>query len=172
VRRRLLLALLALLGSWLVAGVITAGPASAHALLESTSPEDGAQLGTAPAKVTLTFSENVSLRAGYVHVVDGTGTRADAGNASVSGPTVTVPLRPSLPQGGYLVTYRVISADSHPVGGSISFVVGRGSPVAPGTVSSAGATDPVVGAVLPVARWLTFAGLALSLGIPVLLALC
>lgn len=170
--RRLVLALLALLGSWLVAGVVTAGPASAHALLESTSPEDGAQLATAPAKVTLTFSENVSLRAGYVHVVNATGTRADAGDASVSGPTVTVPLRQSLPQGGYLVTYRVISSDSHPVGGSLSFVVGQGSPIAPGSVSSAGAVDPVVGAALPVARWLTFAGLALALGIPTLLVLC
>ena len=71
-----------------------------------------------------------------------------------------------------MVTYRVVSADSHPVSGAYAFVVGDGE-LTPATDVEAGpGVDPVVAALLPVARWTGFAGLALGLGIPVFLALC
>ncbi|HEY4625692.1 MAG TPA: copper resistance protein CopC, partial [Blastococcus sp.] len=61
--RRAALLLAALLSGWLLAGVATAGPALAHATLVSTDPADGARLAKPPAKVTLRFSESVSLGA-------------------------------------------------------------------------------------------------------------
>ena len=164
-----LLLLLALLGLWLGAGVATAPPAAAHAELVSTDPGEGARLEQAPDEVTLTFTEGVSLGAGYARVLDASGERVDTGAASVEGDAVVVPLRGDLPDDGYLVTYRVVSADSHPISGAFSFVVGNGELVPTDAAAGAGGTDPVVAAALPAARWLGFAGLSLGLGVPVLL---
>lgn len=170
--RRSALLLLALLGGWLLAGVGTAGPAAAHATLVSTDPGEGARLPSAPAEVTPEFSEGVSLGAGYARVLGADGERVDAGAADTDGGTVTVPLRSDLPDGGYLVSYRVVSADSHPISGAFSFVVGEGELVAGAVASGEASSDPVVAAALPVARWLGFAGLALAVGIPVLAVAC
>ncbi|ADB74016.1 copper resistance CopC family protein [Geodermatophilus obscurus] len=163
------LLLLALLGLWLGAGVATAPPAAAHAELVSTDPGEGARLEEPPTQVTLTFTEGVSLGAGHTRVLDASGERVDTGSATVEGDRVVVPLRGDLPDDGYLVTYRVVSADSHPVSGAFSFVVGDGELVPTDAAAGAGDTDPVVGAALPAARWLGFAGLSLAIGVPVLL---
>ena len=164
--------LLALIGGWLLAGVVTAGPASAHATLITTDPGEGARVQQVPSAVTLTFSEGVSLGAGYARVLGSGGGRVDAGTASVDGDVLTIPLRTGLPDDGYLVTYRVISADSHPVAGAFSFVVGNGDLVAVGAAGDGDRTNPVVGVVLPLSRWIGFAGLALAVGVPLLALLC
>lgn len=169
-----LVLLAAVLAGWLALGVGVAPPASAHAVLEQTDPADGARLQAAPSQVTLQFDEAVSLQAGYARVVSVDGVRADTGAARVSGSSVVIPLRTGLPDAGYVVTYRVISDDSHPVAGTLSFVVGDGPAV---TAGAAGAqattrTDPVVAVLLPVAKWIGFAGIALAIGLPVLLLVC
>jgi copper transport protein len=166
--RRTAVLLALLVTGWLAAGIGTAGPAAAHASLVSTDPGEGARLPAAPEEVTLRFSEGVSLGAGYARVLGADQERVDAGAASDDGEVLTIPLRGELPEGGYLVTYRVISADSHPVSGAFSFVVGDGELLSPGAGEEQGATDPVVGLLLPVARWAGYAGLALALGAPLL----
>ncbi|MGY1602453.1 copper resistance CopC/CopD family protein [Geodermatophilus sp. SYSU D00815] len=170
--RRAALLLLTLLGGWLVAGVALAGPAAAHAEFVSSDPESGARLDEAPAEVTLTFTEGISVGAGYARVLDAENARVDTGAPSVAGAVLTVPLRDGLPEGGYLVTYRIISADSHPVSGAFSFVVGDGELIAAGAGDTGAATDPGVAAALPVARWLGFAGISLAVGVPVLVLAC
>ena len=170
--KRAALLLLTLIGGWLLTGVLVAGPASAHAELESTNPESGARVATEPSDVTLHFSEGVSVGAGYARVLDSHNARADAGAPSVDGDVLTIPLRSDLADGGYLVTYRVISADSHPVAGSFSFVVGNGKLLGADAASQGSATDPGVSAALPVARWIGFAGISLALGLPVFLLVC
>jgi copper transport protein len=169
--RRASLLLFALLLGWSVAGVVAAAPASAHASLVSTDPGEGARLEKPPGEVTLEFSEGISLGAGYARVLASGGERVDAGTASVDGGVLTIPLRSGLPDDGYLVTYRVVSADSHPISGAFSFVVGEGELVPAGTAVE-DTTDPVVGRALPAARWLGFAGLALAVGVPVLALAC
>jgi copper transport protein len=170
--RRAAVLLLTLVAGWLVAGVVTAGPAAAHATLVSTDPGEGARVPTAPRKVTLRFDEAVSLGAGYAKVLGSGGERVDTGAASVAGSALTIPLRGDLPDGGYLVTYRVVSGDSHPIGGAYSFVIGNGSLVSATAAAGEGKGDPVVTAVLPLVRGLGFAGLALAIGIPVLALVC
>ena len=130
-------------------------------------------LEQAPAAVTLEFSEGVSLGAGYARVlVTSDGERSTPATASVDGGVLTIPLRGELPDDGYLVTYRVISADSHPISGAFSFVVGDGELVPAGAAADQDRTDPVVAAALPLARWVGFAGLALAIGVPVLALVC
>ena len=163
--------LAALFAGWLLTGLVTAGPASAHASLVTTDPGQGARVAQAPSKVTLTFDEPVSLGAGYARVLAAQGGRADAGSASVSGAVVTIPLRSGLPDGGYLVTYRVVSADSHPVAGAFSNDVGNGAfvPTGAAPVSSG---DPLVGVLMPVMRWIGYAAIALAVGVPLLAFAC
>lgn len=164
--------LVALFVGLLLAGVGTADPASAHAVLVSTDPGEGARLERAPDQVTLEFSEGVSLGAGYARVLTGEGERVDTGAADVDGGVLTIPLRGDLPDDGYLVTYRVVSADSHPISGAFSFVVGDGELVSAGAAAGQGSTDRVIAALLPASRWLGFGGMALAIGIPVFALVC
>jgi copper transport protein len=150
----------------------TARPAAAHATVVTTTPADSARLDFAPAEVVIEFDEPVSLGAGYARVLDGEGERVDTGAAEVRGSTLTVPLRDQLPDAGYVVTYRVVSADSHPVSGAFSFAVGEGELVAAGSVGEGDGADPGVAVALPVARWLSYLGLTLGLGVPLVLATC
>ncbi|WP_222269951.1 copper resistance CopC/CopD family protein [Modestobacter marinus] len=159
-----------LLVAFLVTGVVTAAPASAHATVISSSPADGERLQEAPAEVVVEFDEPVSLGAGYARVLGAGGERVDAGDADVRDRTVHVPLRDGLPDASYVVTYRVVSADSHPISGAFSFVVGDGELLPADPADTGDATDAGVAAALPAARWLGFLGLTLGLGIPLVLA--
>jgi copper transport protein len=160
----------ALLGLGLLLDVGTARPASAHATVTSTTPADGARLDSAPAEVTIGFNESVSIGAGYARVLDADGDRVDTGDPAVRDGVLTVPLRSDLPDASYVVTYRVLSADSHPVSGAFSFVVGDGALVPAGSVGSDDAIDPGLAVALPLARWLGYLGIALGVGLPVALA--
>ncbi len=101
------------------------GPSLAHAALVDRSPEADAALDDAPSEVVLTFSEPVTVPSGGVRVFDADATRVDAGmrDTGVS-ELVAIDLPADLPDGGYVVTWRVISADSHPVSGVWTFTVG------------------------------------------------
>ncbi len=112
---------LALLLTW-------TGTASAHAEVVSSSPSDGQRLTAAPSEVSILFSEPVTADLGGVRVVSASGQRVDAGETAGSGSsTLSVGLRSGLGDDTYVVSYRVVSADSHPVKGSIVFTVGNGA---------------------------------------------
>jgi copper transport protein len=157
--------LLLLLGLFFGGALLLAGPASAHATLVQSSPIDGSRLKTVPHEVTLTFDEQVGIGGlGYLHVTDTKGDRVEAAEAthpSGDGTKVMVPLKSGLGDGTYTASYRVVSADSHPVSGVIRFVVGNGpltTTVVPGTSSG---SDGGVAAAMDVSRWISYAGVAL-----------
>ncbi|MEU4226137.1 copper resistance CopC family protein [Nonomuraea sp. NPDC026600] len=103
------------------AGVGVALPAQAHNVLVGSDPKDGATLTAAPARITLVFDQ--AVRQGYAQVgvtgADGT-TWAD-GSAEVAAEKVSVKVKPLRAGGAYVVGYRILSADGHPVTGKISF---------------------------------------------------
>ncbi|MFC7278395.1 copper resistance CopC/CopD family protein [Paractinoplanes rhizophilus] len=150
--------------------LLGASPASAHAALVATDPGNGTIVPDAPNKVTLTFSESVQLVNGKIQVIGPDGSRADQGDPTVDGNTVTVPLRSGGGRGTYLVSFRVISADSHPVGGSITYSVGAASTPPSATIDDT-KVDPVVRALIPVGKYLGYAGLVLLVGPALVLAL-
>jgi len=80
---------------------------------------------------------------------------------------------PKLDPGVYLVAWHVISADSHPVGGTYSFRVGPGAaPSVNGCATEANAkSSTTVGVLFGIARVGVFAGLALLIGGVVFLVL-
>ena len=105
--------------------VLLAVPASAHAVLLATTPAQGAVLTTPPRAVSLRYDEQVTYNPGAVRVYNEQGSRVDSGSISKPSPDVVqVSLPPHLPDGAYVVTWRVISADTHPVEGAFTFQVG------------------------------------------------
>lgn len=144
--------------------VLPAAPASAHAELEQTAPVAGTVLDQMPGEVTLTFSEQVRLVADKIKVVAPDGSRADTGKPAVRDQELVIPLKTGGPKGTYLVSYRVISADSHPVSGGYSFSFGQPSATPNADDGKDVQTDGVVKNAMSVARFLGFAGLVLLVG--------
>lgn len=144
------------------------GSASAHAALKGTDPADGTVLKTAPKAVTLTFSESVGLLDNSIRVLDPGNRRVHTGSpehADGRSDTARVTL-PHLPDGTYIVAWRVVSADSHPVNGALTFSVGKPS-VTTAVVTGDEAQDAASAALYDIARYVAYGGLALVLGITV-----
>jgi copper transport protein len=112
----------------LIAGLVTllsvlgfATGVSAHASLISTEPGDGSMLSQAPKTVRLHFNEPVSPAS--IKLIDGTGRAREDVSIRAQDNVVEISLPDNL-RGTQLVSYRVVSADGHPVGGSLVFSVG------------------------------------------------
>jgi copper transport protein len=160
---RRVLAVLALASGAVLA---IAAPASAHALLEGANPVAGSSVSAAPNAVTLSYSESVTVSPDSVQVLNTAGQRVDRGDThrGTSGSQVVVDLRPGLGKGTYVVSWRAISADSHPVAGAFTYGVGVSpDPTAASRIGGrAGST--VVGTLDGIARFATEGGIALGLG--------
>lgn len=168
---RRLLAAVAFLAATLFSSVLLAPSAFAHATLSSSNPADGARLDAVPDQVELAFSEPVGLASGYLRVTDENGDQVDDGSPESDGGRVAVGLREDVADGSFLVSYRLISTDSHPIAGALAFVVGDGPLVAATDAQAGSSSDPVVSAVFSVVRWLSYAGLVLLVGPLVIAAL-
>lgn len=160
-RVRTLVLLLLAAACALLAG---AGPASAHAALTGSDPRQGAVVDKAPAQVSLTFSESVSMDDDSLRVLDPKGRRVDDGRPSgTGGTTYSVKLHAGLPDGTYTVTYQVVSADSHPVAGAYTFSVGAPSETSV-SVSAQAAGGGFVGGLYGVGRYVSYAAFVVLVG--------
>ncbi|MET9107603.1 copper resistance CopC/CopD family protein [Streptomyces zhihengii] len=171
---RPLSALVVLLGT-LIGLLAAAGPASAHAALIASNPKDGAVVATAPAEVTLTFSEQIAMGDDSIRVLEPSGKRADTARIRDLGTGGTVmygvTLHSGLPDGTYTVAWQAVSADSHPVSGAFTFSIGApsASTVAlPDQQAGGGA----VGVLYGIARYAAYAGFVLLAGGAAFVLLC
>jgi copper transport protein len=153
--------------------VVLAAPASAHATLLTTNPTNGGEYDKPPKQVSLRFSEPVEVSLGGIRVFDsdrnrvvtGSPEHPDGNQSEVSSSL------PHLDDGTYVVTWRVISADSHPVEGAYSFQVGpkatlsdkNAKGVAASLLASTGGSR-TVGVIYGIDRAVLFGGIALLLG--------
>ncbi|MER9251468.1 copper resistance CopC/CopD family protein [Mesorhizobium sp. M0598] len=120
---RLLAGLLAVVV--LLAVIAMPDPAFAHAALIKAEPADGAVLAQSPSQMSLTFSEPVSPL--VLTMVRADGTSIPLSSFRLSGQTVEIDNPQALTSGTHVLSWRVISADGHPVGGSVLFSVGAPS---------------------------------------------
>ena len=144
--------------------LLLAPQASAHAVMLGSTPADGARLQKVPASVTISFDEPVGLTPGYLRVVDTAGRRVDTGNPTHpggDGSKITVAIKSGQGDGTYIVSFRIISADSHPVAGSVRFVVGNGALGVGGGSSGSTEVNQAVSTALATSHWLSFAGIGL-----------
>jgi copper transport protein len=115
--------------SWLAIAVALAALAAvpsayAHAILQQSTPSNNSVVRTSPPTVSLKFNEAVETAFGSIRVYDCGGGRVDSGKiVRPSKSSVAVKIDRKLAQGTYTVTWRVISADSHPVAGAFVFNV-------------------------------------------------
>ncbi|TGQ46000.1 copper resistance CopC/CopD family protein [Mesorhizobium sp. M00.F.Ca.ET.216.01.1.1] len=120
---RLAVGLLAMLV--LLAVIAVPGAAFAHAALITTDPGDGAVLAQSPTQFSLTFSEPVSPLVLTLVQPDGTPLQLTA--FRLSDRMVEIDNPQTLKSGTHVLSWRVISADGHPVGGAVLFSVGAPS---------------------------------------------
>jgi copper transport protein len=154
-----------------VAAVALALPAaaSAHAALVQTTPSASGVVNTAPRQVTLRFTEPIEPRFAIVSVTDANGGQktAAAPRRSPGGAnTLVVPLE-RLPHGWYLVYWRVISVDGHPVRGAFTFAVGPNPGPAPQFVIPS-TSETAASPKLVAARWVAFLSMMAAIGVFVL----
>jgi copper transport protein len=165
---------------WLVLAVVVIGvagwsaPAFAHAVLQSTTPPADAVLAKSPGSAVMHFGEDVEVQFGAVRVFDSSGKRVDEGSPyhpRGDGHAVAINVPDDLGPGGYVVTWRVISADSHPVHGAFTFQIGPGG-AASAAASTAeatrllatGAGSRTVGLVFGLIRFVGFGALFVLVG--------
>ena len=145
-----------------VVAVLVAGvpAASAHAVLLRTDPSPQTTVKNPPTSVKLVYSEPVEVSFGAVRVFDVDANRVDTGSISRAqgGREVVVPVR-SLKDGTYTVTWRVVSADGHPVHGGFTFYVGAPSTISAKQVAEDKGAGRVVGWGFGTVRFLWFAAL-------------
>lgn len=113
----------------LAAMLLNGGAAWAHASLNATDPQDGAVVETAPQRLSLTFSEPVSPLSLRLVRPDGSSVPLD--RFAVKDRTVEIEAPSDLGRGTHVLSWRVVSADGHPVGGSVVFSIGEVSANAP-----------------------------------------
>lgn len=134
-------------------------PASAHSALIASTPRAGSTIDRLPDRVELRFNDELSdigpaliLRRGRTTVarlepqVDGRVLRASAPQ--------------DLDDGGYVLVWRVVSGDGHPIDGGVPFRLGASGATAPEQAPVRTGTER--GAGFPVA-------IALAIGAPALL---
>jgi copper transport protein len=141
--------------------------ASAHAYLIKTVPAASQVLDGSPPNVQLTYDEAVEPRFAIVSVTDAAGRQETTGpvTRSPADPdTLVVPLRPHLPEGWYLIYWRAISVDGHPVQGAFTYAVGPNPGPAPEfrvpSVSATAATPQLL-----IARWVMFVAVMAAIGL-------
>jgi copper transport protein len=153
-----------------VAAALTVPAAAwAHAALLRTVPAASKVVNTPPRSVALVYSEAVEPRFAVVSVTDAAGRQQTTGSphrSPANADELDVPLR-HLRQGWYLVFWRAISVDGHPVRGAFTFAVGPNQGPAPQFVipslSETAATPTLVAA-----RWASFLGFMVAIGLFVL----
>ena len=170
--------LLAGFGLLAVLLVAWAGTASAHAQLESSDPAAQSVLLVAPTQVVLHFGEPVTVDAGSLRVLGPDGQRIDSGGTHhLAGDSraIATALPPRLPRGSYVVAWRVISADSHPVHGAFVYSVGSDRGAANASLQATALADRSGSATVGVLYWLirlsVFGGLLVLVGLSLMIAL-
>jgi copper transport protein len=121
-------------------------------------PADGAVLPRAPPALVLTFNEPISPL--VMRLVGPDGAALVLGNVDATNATITIAAPPSLGRGSYVLSWRVISADGHPVGGAVLFSIGAPG-AKPGVTSDA---DGSVRALLWLTKLVLYVGLFAGVG--------
>ena len=135
--------------------VLMAPTGSAHADLQVSTPEDGESLEVAPEEIRLTFSEELFEELVEISILDAAGdlySTIKVEQTPPPGTDVIFPWPPQTPPGEYSIAYRVVSADGHPVTGTISFSYATTAPEptssdsTPSAESSTPASSPAASA--------------------------
>lgn len=125
----------------------------AHAQLLSSTPAENALLDSAPLAVHLQFNEPVSPLA--TKLIGPDGRASDLTGATIGGENLTITLPGEIASGTQVLSWRVVSTDGHPIGGTLIFSVGE--------ITGAAAVDVTSDRMVSALLWLTRALLYICL---------
>lgn len=165
-RRRIVLAV----ATTALAVVALPAAASAHAYLVKTVPAASVVLSKPPPNIQLTYDEAVEPKLAIISVSNSQGqqeTTAPPARSPANPDTLVVPLKPHLPEGWYLIYWRAISVDGHPVNGAFTYAVGP-NPGPPPQFRIPSVATTTTSAQLLITRWLMFVGMMSAIGLFVL----
>ncbi|TSD87823.1 copper resistance protein CopC [Mycobacterium sp. KBS0706] len=144
----------------LLLALLSPQAALAHASLVQAEPAENAVLAAAPDGFRLSFSEPVSPL--VLRLIRPNGAVVTLGDARLEDATLVIAAPPGLGPGTHVLSWRVVSEDGHPVGGSVVFSIGT-----PGAGPPQQATDMAdrpVQAAIWLARIALYAALFLGIG--------
>jgi copper transport protein len=153
----------------LVCSVLTASPAAAHATISKAEPADQAHLAMSPPTMTIWFSEAVSPQVGGMTVISADRQEVQTAVSQPTPDALQATLKPDLPQGTYVATYRIISEDGHPISGSLVFGVGNGQLTDVSGLTTT--TDATMDALSKAGQFLVYLGALAAAGLVFFLAL-
>ncbi|MGF7048988.1 copper transport protein [Paenibacillus sp. DS2015] len=141
-------------------------PTYAHAFLQQSNPSENEVLTESPAQVTLQFNEPIQPAFHSIQVINPAGDRVDQDNTHVAKdrPSVLeVSVNPDLADGIYMIAWKAISGDGHPIEGTFPFQMGNSG-------GEAGPTTPITSSDFPrldliVIRWLLYLSMSFFIGI-------
>lgn len=158
-RRRTLVAAL-VVSTWWIVGAWSATPAGAHAVLLSQTPAADAVLDSSPPQVLLEFSESVSAPEDAVTLLGPDGGEIEPTSLDAVDTTVTADLPDLEQQGSYTVTWKVVSADGHPIRGAYLFHLGERTLDEPAGGTDGGGTPMSANVLRAVGASMALGGLA------------
>jgi hypothetical protein len=107
--------------------LLCAGLAAAHNELIGSIPENGSSVATTPDIVELAFDQPVQREFDQLAVLDEDDGHHEEGEVEIVGGRVRQQVS-ELEPGMYRITYRIVSADGHPVTGAVTFTVSSDGP--------------------------------------------
>lgn len=125
--------------------IVPAQQAFAHDYLMGSNPEDGATIDVHPTQIVLSFNNNIQKLGAQMIILDEKETVLATGEPVVEGKNVSFDVPANLGNGAFAVNWRVVSSDSHPIDGTLSYTVTN----APGTDVSAPSPEDTPEADLP-----------------------
>ncbi len=143
---------------------------SAHAVLDSSTPLPSSVLESSPSEIRLDFNETIENSLLSIQLFDSEQRDVSIGKAqrSESDLSVAVASVPRLENGVYVVVWRVVSADGHPVSGAFPFEIGNTSNVDANElltrVLQGLETDSPLGGPLAITRFLAYAAVIMLIG--------
>ena len=148
----------------------TPGVASAHAVLDSSNPAASTVIAQSPAEIRLDFNEHIESSLLSVRLFDAQQKEITVQRAELLDldPSIVIAAIPDLADGVYVVVWRVVSADGHPVSGAFPFEVGdqssgTGQDLLTKILNSIDAQSPL-GNPLAAGRFISFLSLVLLIG--------
>jgi methionine-rich copper-binding protein CopC len=136
------------------------------------SPAVSSTTAVVPTQVVLTFNENIQDIGDAVVVTGPDGSRVDDGPPTILDTHATEKLHALVYAGRYTVTYRIVSADGHPVSRTLWFVLtsGKPSPTKAAQAQPAGPSSTSTPTAGGTGMWLAV-GVAVVLAISIALVL-
>ncbi|GAA2829330.1 copper resistance CopC family protein [Nonomuraea rubra] len=118
---------------------LPASPAFAHDTLKRSSPAKNAEVSSVE-EIELEYSASVKFP--FVVLHDATGEEVALGEPRLDGPLVSAEVPEPLTPGSYVIAWRVVSSDGHPIEGEIPFSVKGSSSASASPAGPAAATPP------------------------------